>query len=401
MFAVRKSKCISEHDMRKNRRNVNARRSVMKIIEVISDTNIGGAGVLLVNRLTCTDLEKYRTEVLVPKDSRLKPRIEAVGAKCRELDVTGDSSFDVGAVMQYIRVFNTEKPDTVNCHGCLSARIAAWLCGVPVKICTRHCVFPVSAKERLLGNLNGILSDCFIAVAYSTKQNLTDMGIRENKIRVIINGAVPLRVSTAEEKKVMRKRLNIENGEAVIGLCARLEKYKGHECFLRAVRELLRRGIKVKALLLGDGTQRAELEKMCRDYGIENAVRFCGFVSDVASYMNIVDVNINCSVGTETSSLALSEGMSLGIPAVVSDYGGNPYMVKHGANGFVFKCGDSVQMADCIQRLLEDRELYVRMSHEARKRFELELNAESMTKKTNKLYDALYRKHVTEPCSKS
>lgn len=372
----------------------------MKIIEVISDTNIGGAGVLLANRLSCTDLEKYRTEVIVPKNSRLKTRIEALGVKCRELEIAGDKSFDVGAIMQYIRFLKKEKPDIVNCHGCLSARIAAWSCKIPIKICTRHCVFPLSKRERLLGSLNSRISDCFIAVAHSAKQNLIDMGIQGNKIHVIINGSMPLRVSTAEEKNILRRRLNIEDGEAVLGLCARLEKYKGHECFLRAVKELLERGIRVKVLLLGEGTRRAELERICKEYGIENAVNFCGFVPNVADYMNIVDVNINCSTGTETSSLALSEGMSLGIPAVVSDYGGNPYMIKHGVNGFVFKCGDSTEMADCIQKMLEARELYKRMVAQARQRFELELNAEIMTENTNRLYDALYEKHVTEPCSK-
>ena len=102
------------------------------------------------------------------------------------------------------------------------------------------------------------------------------------------------------------------------------------------------------------------------------------------------DIVINCSVGTETSSLALSEGMSLGKPAIVSNYGGNPYMVKHGVNGFIYECSDYRSLAKCIEKLCADVELYEKMSHESYERFKQELNAENMAQKTNKLYDTLY-----------
>jgi glycosyltransferase involved in cell wall biosynthesis len=108
--------------------------------------------------------------------------------------------------------------------------------------------------------------------------------------------------------------------------------------------------------------------------------------------MNIVDIGINCSTGTETSSLALSEGMSLGVVSVVSDYGGNPYMIEHGVNGLVCPQGDSAKMAGFIELLMDDKELYAQMSRNARARFERELNALSMTRKTNQLYDRLYEK---------
>ena len=58
----------------------------MRIIEAISDTNIGGAGILLLNRLACTDTEKYQTTVILPKGSMLMERVCALGIKCVEID---------------------------------------------------------------------------------------------------------------------------------------------------------------------------------------------------------------------------------------------------------------------------------------------------------------------------
>lgn len=373
----------------------------MKIVEVISDTNIGGAGVLLLNRLRCTDIKKYPTTVLIPRGSALAFRLADIGIEYIEIECKGERSFDPFSIKLYRKIFKQLCPDIVNCHGSLSARIAAKQCGITVKICTRHCVFPVKKRESMMGFLNDLLSDHFIAVADAARRNLLQLGVSEEKISVIINGAEALRQISDDEKKTLKKSLNIGKETSVIGFCARLEKCKGHEWFFSAVKLLSRKNIDFKVLLIGDGSQRKCLELLSKKYGIDEKIIFCGFVDDVAPLMNIVDININCSVGTETSSLALSEGMSLGIPAVVSDYGGNPYMVRHGINGFVCPCGDSEQMANYITDLIGNKALYEKMSLACIKRFNDELNAEAMTEKTNRLYDKLYESLSQSQKSKS
>ena len=108
---------------------------------------------------------------------------------------------------------------------------------------------------------------------------------------------------------------------------------------------------------------------------------------------NITDINVNCSVGTETASLALSEGMGLSIPCVVSDFGGNPYMVKDGKNGIIYPRGDSVALADSIEVLCNDYTLYEELSRGARKRFDEELNVNHMTEKTYEFYELMLRNY--------
>ena len=155
---------------------------------------------------------------------------------------------------------------------------------------------------------------------------------------------------------------------------------------------LKNRGIDFVALFIGDGSQRQFLEQKCRELDIWNEVRFIGFAYDTSPYMNIAHVNINCSVGTETSSLALSEGMSLGLPAAVSDYGGNTYMIKHGINGLICKCYDCETMAENIANLIKYRKFHAKLSNNAYCRFRDELNATNMARKTYELYEKLYKK---------
>ena len=77
-----------------------------------------------------------------------------------------------------------------------------------------------------------------------------------------------------------------------------------------------------------------------------------------------MDLNLNCSWGTEATSLALAEGMSAGVPAVATTYGGNPCMIEDGVNGYVVKQRDS---EDLIQKI----EKFLTLTHEQKMRMGL------------------------------
>ena len=168
---------------------------------------------------------------------------------------------------------------------------------------------------------------------------------------------------------------------------------KAHATFLRAAKLICTSGRDYRFLIVGEGSERHSLESLAKRLGVADSVIFTGFCENITEYMSLFDININCSVGTETSSLALSEGMSLGIPAIASDYGGNPYMVRDGVNGFLYPQGNAEELAKKIL-LLEDKKLYEKLSRGARERFESELNARRMTRLTEKLYSLLLKKRI-------
>ena len=123
---------------------------------------------------------------------------------------------------------------------------------------------------------------------------------------------------------------------------------------------------------------------------------FTGEVRDVEPYVNLFDAAVNCSVGTETSCLALSEAMSLGIPCIASDFGGNPELVREGENGFLFPVGDSYALAERIERLRNSAPLYRKLARGAEKRFAKDLNARGMAGKYDELYRRLYDEFCTD-----
>lgn len=369
---------------------------MIKVVEIISDRNIGGAGVLLVSRLKNSDRNTFKTIVVLPRKSELKARFERIGIPTLEVEAFADRSFDAKGIFILSLLLKKLKPDIVNAHACLGARVAARIAKIPILIHTKHCIYPIkriwtARPVRFINRkLDKLLGDKTVAVANVVKKQLVATGIAPSRIRVIINGAEPLKRLEESEREDVRNSLGIAKDDVVVTVCARLEKCKDHETFLRAAAYILQKNKKYRFLIIGGGTLENDLKTMAAKYNIEKNVIFTGKVDDVAPYMNITNINVNCSVGTETSSLALSEGMSLGIPAVVSDYGGNPYMVRNRVNGYVFPKRNARALADRILEL-SNRELYKKLSQGARKRFEEELNSDRMTKDTEKLYISLIR----------
>lgn len=366
----------------------------IKVIEVSSDTNIGGAGKCLITLLENFDYEQFEVKVILPKNSLLKPHIDKLGIKVIEVDGIADKSLDFTAVKTLRQIFKREKPDIVHTHASMSARIAAKQAGAKV-VYTRHSVFPPSPRiskgigKLINGMINNHYSDSIIAVADAAKDNLTDTGVKESKIQVVLNGVDGLSPVSSDEKRIIKERFNLPEGYKAVSIVARLEDIKGHDYFIEAADMLLRKGHKVRFFIAGTGSYEQHLKEKVNAMNRQEQIIFTGFITDIDRLMAITDIQANASYGTEATSLALLEGMSLGIPAVVSDFGGNPGVIKDGENGFVVPKQNSKELADKIDELLKNQSLYDEMSIKAKKIFAETFTSKAMTRQTEEIYKKL------------
>ena len=370
---------------------------MIKIIHVISDTNIGGAGTVLLTILRNIDRSRFDVKVVLPEGSALVPRIDALGFEHICTKGGADKSLDFGAIAEYRKIFKKEKPDIVHTHAAMSARIAAFLSGVRVRIHTRHSTFAPRSiltgfpLRNICGFINNTLSTQMIAVSESTKDNLTAMGANPKKIEVVINGAEPLREVSAEETDALRAELGIKEGDFVVGMSARLEEVKGHIYLVEAARIIHERGCEnLKVLIIGTGATEFELKAKTAEYGLTDSVLFPGFVSDVAPYIKLMDVIVNCSFGTEATSMALLEAMSLAKPAIATDYGGNSFIIENGKNGYIIPQKSASNLAEAIQKLMDSPEKLLEMAKFAYSKYICRLTGKIMTGKIEKIYEDGY-----------
>ena len=363
-----------------------------KILHIISDSNIGGAGRYLITYLENCDKNTFDVGVVIPANSKLKPEIIRLGFNYYEIDGLAEKSFSKIAVKRLKEIFKEEKPDIVHAHACFSARIAAKLCGIKAIFYTRHSVFPQSRRltnpigRTVNGIVGGSLADGIIAVADAARQNLIETGIDDRKIRVIYNGVNPVKKISEEEKSEVRKGFGFSEDEKIIAIIARLEEVKGHEYFIDAAKMVAKSGINARFVIAGTGSREERLKKYAEDKKADN-VTFLGFVKNVSDLENIMYLQVNASFGTEAASLSLLEGMSLGIPAVVSDFGGNPELIKNDINGYVVPKQNSEKIAESIINILNDDALYKKFSDGALNEFNKRFTAEIMTKNMEKFYN--------------
>lgn len=365
---------------------------MIRVLNILTDSNIGGAGRCLINYLKYCDRDNFAVQVALPQGSALIPELQALNTQIFEVAGIADQSFSLSAIGTLKKLISREKPDIVHTHGSLSGRIAARQCGVKV-IYTRHSAFPVPSYLKkgpghwLNGFLNSHYADAIIAVSPATAQNLLDGGVPKEKITVMMNGVEALTPAAPEECRSLRQQLNIPEGMFTAGILARLEPYKGHMLLLEAAKRLKDEGRDFRILIGGSGTAEQEIRAKISALELEDRVLFLGFVEHVSQVLSILDVQLNCSYGTEASSLSLIEGMSLGLATVASDYGGNPYQVDDGATGLLFPSGNSAALAEKLRTLMDDRVLLDTLRSNAKTAYE--------TRFTGKIYaanvEAVYR----------
>lgn len=368
-----------------------------RVLNIISDTNIGGAGRVLLNYLRFADRDRFKVLAAVPRGSALKAPLEEAGAQVFQADGIADRSYTREAVKSLEALIRAVKPDLVHTHGALSGRIAAKRCRVPV-VYSRHSAFPVPAKLRYPPGrwvnrwISERYADAIIAVSPAARDNLTDAGISPEKITVVMNGVAPVEPIPPDARETLKRELGLEPGVTVFGILARIEDYKGHLDLVRAAQLLGERGREDFCILAaGTGSFEGEVARAVAETGVAQTVKLLGFRSDVGALLNILDVQLNASYGTEATSLALLEGMSLGLPSVVSDYGGNPWLVRDGDNGLIFPARDCTALADAMERLMDAPEERARMGRRAREIFEEQFTGQVFARKTEQVYDSVLK----------
>lgn len=373
----------------------------MKILHILSDSNVGGAGILLENLLRHSRL-RGESVVVLPRGAAMSERYAALGVRVLPILRMADRSFAPADLLPLIACLRQERPMIVHTHGSLVGRLAAFFCGVPVRLATRHCAYPVGRLTRLLPLrlarrvADGLLTTTTVATAHAAANNLRQLGIPAHKIVMIRNGAEGVTPLSCAIQQALRGRLGISADAFCVGICGRLVPVKGHLTFLSAARILTAQGVNCHFLIVGGGENEGSLREVAERLGLTPRVTFTGYVQDPGTYMNLFDVAVNCSTGTETSCLALSEAMSLGIPCVVSRFGGNPEMVTEGENGLLFSPRDAGALAAALGRLARDAALHARLSRGARERFLTDCNAPGMAEAYDTLYTRLTKRQTVQ-----
>jgi glycosyltransferase involved in cell wall biosynthesis len=365
---------------------------MIKVIHVITDMRIGGAGRWLLNYLQNYNKSVLDIKVVIPKGSMLKTEINNLDIETIEIQGIGDKSLDWSSVSAFRKLFTQERPQIVHTHASLSARIAAKLTGVGAIVHTKHCLDnpKTGIKKAIAAGVNNQLSSKIIAVSQAVGKNLLEAGLSQNKIHVIYGGVERLKVLSQDEINQLKDSYGIGEKDIVFGVVARLAEVKNHKYLLQAAGQVLKVRNDVKFLIAGTGPLEAQLKKMASEMKIESNVIFTGFIKDVEKIYNIIDVNMITST-SEALCLSLIEGMSLGKPMIGTEVGAIPELIIQNETGLLVPVAQVEALTAAILELANNTEHRNSMGIKARELMLEKFSASKMAEEISKLYEEVVK----------
>ncbi|VAX28115.1 UDP-N-acetylglucosamine:L-malate glycosyltransferase [hydrothermal vent metagenome] len=207
-------------------------------------------------------------------------------------------------------------------------------------------------------------SDGVTAVSrYLKEQTLTNYDIKAD-IEVIHN-FIDTSLYTVNPGKKMRETV-APNGEKILIHTSNFRVVKRVTDTIRIL-DLVKKEIPAKLVLVGDGPDRSECERLARELDLSDDVKFLGKQDGLEEILNCADLFLMPSQ-SESFGLSALEAMACGLPVVSSSVGGLPELVRHNETGYIAEFGDINRMALYTIDLLKNEKKYKAFSRNARER---------------------------------
>src|SRR6187551_1436952 len=204
-------------------------------------------------------------------------------------------------------------------------------------------------------------SDGVTAVSNHLRQQTCEQLKIKKEIEVIYNFIDFSRFSRLN-KEHFRKAIAPE-GEKILVHTSNFRKVKRIEDVIQTF-EIVHKKIPSKLLLMGDGPERPRMERLCRELGLYEHVRFLGKQDAIEEILAVADLFVIPSAN-ESFGLAALEAMACEVPVISSNAGGLPEVNIHGVTGFLSDVGDVESMGANALLLLENEEMLKEFSNNA------------------------------------
>jgi len=264
-----------------------------------------------------------------------------------------------------LAVGSRPQPKIVVSERCVDSWKAGWQLWFDRKL--------VSRTDRLIGNSQAVV-DFY-----------RDVGVPDDRLSVIRNG-VETPADVARSREAVCDELNVPHSARLVGFVGRLAPQKRLKDLIWAFHLLVSVQPDAYFVIVGDGPERAELEKFAADIPTKGQVRFVGHREDAGDIMRHFDTFWLASE-FEGQSNSLMEAMAANVPVVASDIAPNRELVTHEETGLIVPVGDKATFAMAVDRLLKEPDLAAGLATNAERQMREEFSIDAMIN----AHAALYR----------
>lgn len=300
--------------------------TMIRILHVLHSMNRGGAEAMLMNYYRNIDHTRVQFDFLLTEQNRCQyeDEIESLGGTVYRVPLLRFSN--PFPYINEVKCFLKKHPEyrIVHSHTSSKSAVPLWVakkCGVPVRVCHAHSSSSGHGLERFVRWALGIWLKQVATDFMSCGEGATRCwyGDKYLKIAKFVPNAVDmdnLRYDNSV-RCAMRDKLNILDGDCIMGMVSRFHPVKNHLFALDVLAALKQRHCKAKLLFVGDGDLRSSIEEKISALSLQNDVILAGLVSDVPNYLQAMDVVLMPS-SHEGLPVSLVEAQANGLSVVAS-----------------------------------------------------------------------------------
>ncbi|MDI6854151.1 MAG: glycosyltransferase family 4 protein [Deltaproteobacteria bacterium] len=390
----------------------------IRVMRIITRLIIGGPTIQAVNLNAALNGGAYQSLLVTGKGGKDESDQRSLALQrgisvslIPELGRDISPKCDLAALWKLYRLMRLKRPHIVHTHTAKAGflgRLAARLARVPVVCHTfhGHCLngyFNAAANRvlRVLERCAARLTDRLITLSPALKRELVALGVAEPEHVAVIPLGLDLQAFACQERLrgVFRRELGLKDDARLIGMVGRLVKIKNVPLLLQAAARLKDRLPNLHVAIIGDGEERPNLEKQCRQLNLEELVHFTGWRHDLPQIYADLDAALITS-DNEGTPVSLIEAMASGCPVVSTRVGGVPDLLEEGRLGLLVPPRDAETLARAILYLLQNKKETLARAASARSRVIQKCTTERLVSDIESLYRQLLSAKLTRTDSK-
>ena len=215
-------------------------------------------------------------------------------------------------------------------------------------------------------------ADLVVTLGEAMREEIVARGVPAEKILIVPNAVSEEFLKPLPDATTLREQLSIGPGEYVIGVVSTLVPHEGIGTLLEATAILRARGVPARALIVGDGPERAALQRQAAAIGLAEAAVFTGRVptAKVRQFHALLDIFVVPRTPDRVCQLVTPlkpvEAMASGLCVVTSEVKALTEIVKHEVTGMQTVPQDPVSLADCLEHLIYSPDIRRKLGDNAR-----------------------------------
>ncbi len=327
----------------------------IKIIYLTTTSKLCGAEKVIYELSKRTNKERFEIIVCTIKDDLeggLLDKCRDIGIKTASLGIENKWKFYKS--VQLYKIIKEFHPDIIQSFlffDNILARIFGKIAGVSIIISGQR---NVETKRSFLRNwvdkYTLPLADMVISNSRAGGKILLEkFHLIHSRVKVIYNGIDLQEENNSVKKKGFLKEIGLSGDEKIVGFIGRLEKQKGVQYLIEAIKILNRENPSIYTLLIGDGKEKDTLERYSQYNGCKAI--FLGWKENASRYLDSFDLLVLPSLWEGMPNVVL-EAMKQGVLVIATSVGGNIEIIDDGKTGFLIKPGNSQLLAEKIKMVL-------------------------------------------------